>query len=48
LLIQDTIQKTIASFESQTVKTKSSGFNERNELVAEFWITWSFKAKEVS
>ncbi len=48
LLIQETIQKTIDSFESQTVKTKSSGFNERNELVAEFWITWSFKAKEVS
>jgi hypothetical protein len=46
-LIQETIQKAIDSFESQTIKAKSSGFNERNELVAEFWITWSFKAKEV-
>ena len=46
LFIQDAVQKAIDLFESQTIKAKSSGFNENNELVAEFWITWSFKSKE--
>ena len=29
----------------QSVKILSSGFNEKNELIAEFWITWSFKRR---
>lgn len=46
LLIQQAIQKAIDFSESQTIMARSSGFNEANELMAEFWITWSFKAKK--
>lgn len=42
--IQHAIAKTIASREPQSVKILSSGFNEENELIGEFSITWSFKA----
>jgi hypothetical protein len=45
LLIRDTVGKAVDLFESQAVKAKSSGYNENGELVAEFWITWSFKSK---
>lgn len=44
--IQHAIAKTIASREPQSVKILSSGFNEENELIAEFSITWSFKARQ--
>jgi hypothetical protein len=43
--IQEAIQKAIDLSESQAITAKSSGLNEKGELVAEFWITWSFKAK---
>jgi hypothetical protein len=43
--IKQTIENTISTNESQLIKVLSSGVNEQNELVAEFWITWSFKAK---
>jgi len=43
--IKQTIESTISTNESQLIKVLSSGVNEQNELVAEFWITWSFKAK---
>ena len=46
LIIQQAIQKAIDLSESQTIKAKSSGFNADNELMAEFWITWSFKVKK--
>jgi len=45
LVIREAIQEAIRSGESQTVKALSSGYNESGELVSEFWITWSFKAK---
>jgi hypothetical protein len=44
-VIKETIQKAIDLNESQAVRALSSGYNEKDELVAEFWITWSFKAK---
>ena len=46
LLIKDTIEKSIDINQSQTIRALSSGYNEQQELVAEFWITWSFKAKQ--
>jgi len=43
--IQLAIETAIRNREPQTVRVLSSGFSEQNELVAEFWVTWSFKAK---
>lgn len=45
LVIKEAIQKSITLAQPQTAKVKSEGFNKQNELIAEFWITWSFKAK---
>jgi len=46
ITIRQTIETTTVTGEAQAVKVLSSGFNEQNELVAEFWVTWSFKAKQ--
>jgi uncharacterized protein DUF4442 len=43
--IKETVENAIELAAPQTVKALSSGYNEQKELVAEFWITWSFKAK---
>lgn len=43
-IIQQTIEAVVAG-DPQSVKILSSGFNENNELIAEFWITWSFKRR---
>ena len=39
------VEQSISLGTSQTVKALSSGYNEMDELVAEFWITWSFKTR---
>lgn len=44
-LIKQLIDTAIATSTAQSVKAKSTGYNEQNEVVAEFWITWSFKVK---
>ncbi|MDN3654361.1 DUF4442 domain-containing protein [Ferruginibacter paludis] len=44
--INQTIEAAIASGEGKTIKVKSTGINNNGELVAEFFITWSFKAKK--
>jgi len=46
IVIRQTINAAIATEEGQTIRALSSGFNKQNELVAEFWITWSFKVKK--
>lgn len=46
LAINQTIEDAIASGEGRTIKIKSTGKNDKGELVAEFFITWSFKAKK--
>jgi len=43
--IKDTIKIAIESGEGKKIKVKSVGKNDMGELVAEFNITWSFKAK---
>lgn len=43
--IQNTINDAISSGEGKTLICKSVGRNQRNEIVAEFNFTWSFKAK---
>lgn len=46
-LFQKTIEETIATGEPKTLRAKSVGANKEGEIVAEFYITWSFKAKNV-
>jgi hypothetical protein len=42
--IQQTIN-TVAAGEARSITVLTSGFNEKDELIAQFWITWSFKSK---
>ena len=44
-LFDKAIAETIATGEARTVKAKSIGKNKEGEIVAEFYITWSFKVK---
>ena len=44
-LFQKAVEETIATGEPRTVKAKSVGTNKDGEIVAEFYITWSFKVK---
>ena len=44
-LIQRAVDETIATGEARTIRTKSIGKNKEGEVVAEFFITWSFKSK---
>ena len=46
LLIKQTIEAAIANGEGKTVTAKSTGTNASGEVVAEFLVTWSFKAKQ--
>jgi Domain of unknown function (DUF4442) len=43
--IREAVGKAKATGEGQTIKVHSVGANEANEIVAEFFITWSFKVK---
>lgn len=43
--IRAAVEETIQTGEGIKVATISRGYNQQNELVAEFKITWSFKAK---
>lgn len=45
-VIRQTVEETITTNEAQSIKVLSSGLNKENELIAEFWITWSFKMKQ--
>jgi len=44
-LFQKAIEETISTGEPRIVKAKSVGTNANGEIVAEFFITWSFRAK---
>jgi hypothetical protein len=43
--ISTTVQTAIDTGEPQTIRALSSGYNDAGELVAEFWITWSFRRR---
>ena len=43
--INNTIEEAISTGEGRAIKARSTGVNGKGELVAEFFITWSFKAK---
>ena len=44
--IRQVVEEAISTRESKTARIYSPGYNEKNELVAEFWITWSFKSRQ--
>jgi hypothetical protein len=44
-LFEQAINDTISTGEARTVKAKSVGRNKEGDIVAEFFITWSFKVK---
>ena len=44
--IRDTIDTAYQTFLPQTFTAKSEGYNEQEDLVSEFWFTWSFKVKQ--
>ena len=44
-LIHKTIEEAIATGEGKTIRTKSIGRNKVGDVVAEIYVTWSFKAK---
>jgi Domain of unknown function (DUF4442) len=46
LLIKETIEQSIETGEAKTVRAKSVGRNNEGIVVAEFYITWSFKVKK--
>lgn len=43
--IHQTIEQAIISGESQSIRCTSTGYNEKNEVVAVFNVEWSFKVK---
>jgi hypothetical protein len=43
--IQSAVEAAIATGEGQTIRTRAAGTNNNGDLVAEFYITWSFKVK---
>jgi hypothetical protein len=47
-IIEEAVKKAIETGEGQTVICHSIGTNEQQEVVAEFWVTWTFKAKQAS
>ncbi len=48
ILIKKTIDNAIQTGEAQKIVARSIGTNETGELIAEFFITWSFKAKKMN
>lgn len=42
------VEEAISTGEPRMVKAKSTGRNEAGEIVAEFYITWSFKRRKLS
>lgn len=48
LALQQAAEQAISTGQAQSFTALSSGYNEARELVAEFRVTWSFKAREIS
>jgi hypothetical protein len=43
--ITTAVEKAIATGNAVTITCYSKGINNNNEMVAEFWVTWSFKCR---
>ena len=46
LKIKETIKQAIRTGESKSIRAKSVGRNSEDVIVAEFYITWSFKLRK--
>ena len=46
LKIKEVVNEAYQTFSPQSITVKSEGYNQNNELIAEFWFTWSFKVKQ--
>lgn len=46
-LIRAAVEKAIATGEGQTIRARSAGANPAGEPIAEFFVTWSFKARSL-
>ena len=46
--LKQTIAKAVSTNEPQSFRAKSVGTNEKGEKVAEFYVTWGFKAKNTN
>jgi hypothetical protein len=44
--IRNVVGEAAVSGSPQTIRVLSSGYNEKNELIAEFYITWSFRKRQ--
>ena len=44
--VTEVVERAIITGESQTVICRSVGRNEQREIVAEFFVTWTFKSKQ--
>jgi hypothetical protein len=44
--IAKAVEESVTTNESKTITVKSTGKNEKDELIAEFFFTWSFKTKK--
>jgi hypothetical protein len=47
-LINKTIEASVATGEARAIRARSTGRNKEGEIVAEFFITWSFKARSMN
>ena len=47
MAIKETIEQAIETGEARIIRSKSIGKNNDGVIVAEFFITWSFKAKQI-
>lgn len=47
LLLQQAVAKAVATGTGQAVQAYAKGVNDKNETIAEFWFTWSFKVRSV-
>jgi hypothetical protein len=45
--IRNVIESAIATGAGTSIRVRSTGKNSEGEIVAEFWITWSFKVKKL-
>lgn len=45
MAINALVESSLATGEGKTLRCRSTGTNTAGEMVSEFWITWSFKAK---
>ena len=44
-LFQEVVENCIRTNEAATVRARSEGVNSKGQIIAEFYITWSFKVK---